>query len=179
MRAQEWTKKRKDSEVTTEIRFPEKTRLIGKETGSFYRDAFVVRTTKPDLDSKQVYHAIFGYLPKPVQGLLKIRNSIVKWLGFKASDTGMSLPLKEMSEGRQAGFLTIEMVSDAEVICAAYEKHMDMWLSVMRLSEHEYALSTLVNLKTTSGRIYMTVIKPFHKMVVTYSIRQALKAGRI
>lgn len=165
--------------MTTEIRFPEKTRLIGKETGSFYRDAFVVRTTKPDLDSKQVYHAIFGYLPKPVQGLLKIRNSIVKWLGFKASDTGMSLPLKEMSEGRQAGFLTIEVVSDTEVICAAYEKHMDMWLSVMRLSEHEYALSTLVNLKTTSGRIYMTVIKPFHKMVVTYSIRQALKAGRI
>lgn len=165
--------------MISEIEFPAKTGLIGKETERFYRDAFVIKTTRPDLESKQVYHAIFGYLPKSVQGLLKIRNSIVKWLGFKATETEMSLPLEEISEGRQAGFLTLEVVSDTEVICAAYEKNMDMWLSVMRLSEDEYAVLTLVNLKTTSGRIYMTVIKPFHKIVATYSIRQALKAGRI
>lgn len=54
---------------------------------------------------------------------------------------------------------------------------MDMWLSVMRLSDNEFALSTLVNLKTRSGKIYMAFVKPFHKFVAKYCLRQALKRG--
>jgi len=54
-----------------------------------------------------------------------------------------------------------------------------MWLSVLKLSEQEFAISTLVNLKTTSGKVYMILIKPFHKLVAKHCIKQALRAGRI
>ena len=165
--------------MISEIDFPKKTHLNGKESSSFYRDSFKVKVTKGELEPKHVYHGIFAYLPKPVQWLLKLRNSIMKWFGFSASNTEMSLSLEEIEAGKKAGFLTIELVSDSEIVCGAYEKNMDMWLSVLRISDGEFAISTLVNLKTRSGKVYMAFIKPFHKFIAKYSIKQALKAGRI
>ncbi len=110
---------------------------------------------------------------------MKIRNSIVKHLGFSVSNTEMSLPIEDIKEGKTAGFLTIEHVSSVELVCASYEKNMDMWLSVSKISNDQYAVSTLVNLKTKTGKVYMLVIKPFHKLIAKYCINQALKSGRI
>ncbi|MGH1485572.1 MAG: DUF2867 domain-containing protein [Cellvibrionaceae bacterium] len=159
--------------------FPTETQINGKELNSYYRDSFKVNVNKVDLDAKHVYHSIFGFLPKPVQFALSLRNIIVKPFGLAASNTEMSLPLENIKAGKKAGFLTIETVSDSEVVCGAYEANMDMWLSVLRLSEQEFSVSTLVNLKTKTGRVYMAFIKPFHKLVAKYCIKQALKAGRI
>lgn len=165
--------------MITEIDFPIKTEIYGKERESFYRDSFSVTVSKEGLGARQVYHSIFGHLPASVQLALRARNSVAKLLGFSASNTGMSITLEEIQSGKSAGFLTIESASDSEVVCRAYEKNMDMWLSVLKISDREFAVSTLVNMKTRSGRIYMAFIKPFHKLVAKHSIREALKAGRI
>jgi|TARA_B100000745_G_scaffold75347_1_gene45570 hypothetical protein len=163
----------------SEIQFPQKTTIQNKASAPYYRDAFKVVVTKHGLEAKQVYHGIFGFIPKPVQWALKLRNALVKWIGFAASDTEMALPLEEIATGKKAGFLVIEGVTEEELVCGAYEKNMDIWLSVLRLSEQEFAISTLVNLKTRSARWYMALIKPFHQRIAKYTIRQALKAGRI
>ncbi|WP_415903755.1 DUF2867 domain-containing protein [Neptuniibacter sp. QD48_55] len=165
--------------MISEIEFPSKTTIYGKESESYYRDSFQVSVRHNGLNAKDVYHRIFGYMPKSMQLALKIRNAVVKMFGFSASSTEMSLSLNEIEEGRKAGFLNIELVTDGEVVCGAYEPNMDMWLSVMKTSDHEFAVSTLVNLKTKSGKIYMAMIKPFHKVVAKYCIHQAIKAGRL
>lgn len=54
-----------------------------------------------------------------------------------------------------------------------------MWISVLKLSEQKFAVSTLVKLKTKTGKVYMTFIKPFHKLVAKYCIKQTLSASRI
>lgn len=162
-----------------EINFPSETDVNGKEQDTFYRDSFVFTVSKNELRAKDVYHSIFGFLPKPVQWALALRNKIVKYLGFAASNTEMSLALKDIEAGKKAGFLTIESVNDSEIICAAYEDNMDMWLSVLKRSHNTFAVSTLVNLKTPSGKVYMAIIKPFHKLVAKYCIQRAINAGRI
>lgn len=165
--------------MVSEIEFPVETKINGKELNSYYRDSFKVQVNKVDLEAKNVYHSIFGHLPKPVQLALSLRNSIVKYIGFSARNAEMSLPLEDIEPGKKAGFLIIESVEPDEVICGSYEPNMNMWLSVLRLSEQEFAVSTLVNLKTKTGKMYMVFIKPFHKLVAKYCIKQALKAGRI
>lgn len=165
--------------MVSEIAFPPETKINGKELDSYYRDSFKVKVNKTELDAKHVYHSIFGFLPKPVQLALSFRNSIVKYFGFSASNTEMSLPLEDIEAGKKAGFLIIESVEPSEIICGAYEPNMDMWLSVLKLSDQEFSISTLVNLKTKTGKVYMTLIKPFHKFVAKYCINKALKAGRI
>ena len=170
---------RKGNKMISEIEFPSTTTINGKESENYYRDSFQVTVRHNDLNAKDVYHRIFGYLPKSIQIALKIRNAVVKVFGFSASSTEMSLSLDEIEEGRKAGFLNIELVTDTEVVCGAYEPNMDMWLSVMKTSDQAFAVSTLVNLKTKSGKIYMALIKPFHKIVAKYCIRQAIKEGRL
>lgn len=165
--------------MISETDFPSTTEINGKESDVYYRDSFRVMVKPQNLEAKQVYHRIFGFIPTPVQWAFKLRNSVVKWLGFSVSNTEMSLPLDDIQVGKKAGFLTVEYVSELEIVCGAYEKNMDMWISVLRLDNQEFAISTLVNLKTKSGKIYMALIKPFHKMVAKYTIKQAIKAGRI
>ncbi len=165
--------------MISEIEFPAVTKIHGKEQGSYYRDSFKFKINQSDLKAKHVYHGIFGFLPKPVQLALSLRNNLVKYFGFSASNTQMSLPLADIEAGKKAGFLTIESVVDSEIICGAYEANMDMWLSVLMLSKQEFAVSTLVNLKTRTGKIYMAIVKPFHKVIAKYCIKQALKSGRI
>lgn len=165
--------------MISEMDFPVNTRINGKERNAFYRDSFKVAVSKSNLEAKHVYHGIFGFLPKPVQLAFRFRNAIVKYLGFSTSETKMSVPLESIAEGNKAGFLTIEFVEQGEVVCGAYENNMDMWISVLKLSEQEFSISTLVNLKTRSSKMYMAVIKPFHKIVAKYCIKQALTAGRI
>ncbi|MGF1753806.1 DUF2867 domain-containing protein [Vibrio makurazakiensis] len=159
--------------------FPTDILINGKESTDYYRDSFSVQVNRNELSSVDVYHAIFGYMPKPVQVAMDIRNVVMTRLGFKGATSNMSLPLDEIKEGEKAGFLTFELVSEKEVVTSSSEKNMDLWLSVAKLSDDEFAVSTLVNLKTRSGKIYMSFIKPFHKVVATYSIRSALKSGRI
>ena len=114
-----------------------------------------------------------------MQLALKVRNTIVKPLGFEVSNTNMSLPIEQIAEGNKAGFLSFENVSENEVVCGAYEKNMDMWVSVLKISDNGFAVSTLVNLKTTTGRLYMALIKPFHKIIAKHGIKQAIKTGRL
>jgi frataxin-like iron-binding protein CyaY len=165
--------------MVREMDFPSKTKINGKELNAYYRDSFKVHVSNNNLEAKHVYHAIFGFLPKPVQLALALRNFIVKHLGFSVTNTEMSLPLEDIKVGNKAGFLTIELVDVSEVICAAYEPNMDMWLSVLKLSENEFSISTLVNLKTKAGKVYMVFIKPFHKLVAKHCINQAIKSGRL
>jgi len=165
--------------MVSEIEFPKQTKINGKEQTPYYRDSFRVTVNKANLEAKNVYHGIFGFLPKPVRLALIFRNCVVKYFGFAASNSEMSLPLEDVKTGSKAGFLIIDSVEPLEVICGSYESNMDMWLSVLKLSEQEFTVSTLVNLKTKKGNVYMAFIKPFHKLVAKYCIKQALRAGRI
>jgi len=160
--------------MVTECPFPTNTQLVGKESECYFRDAYQFRCTKTKLKPKQVYHAIFATLPIPVQFAMKLRNTIMSLFGFTASNEQMCVPLEQLIEGKQAGFLTVEMISDQEMICAAYEKNMDMWISVTKVNEMEFRVSTLVNMKTNSGKIYLFVIKPFHRFVAKYAIKMAI-----
>jgi hypothetical protein len=162
-----------------EIEFPKDTQLSGKETKSYYRDAFKFKTSKVNLEPKNVFHGIFGHFSKIIRWLFKFRNSIMKWFGFSASNSEMNFALADMKVGAKVGFLQIESITSSEIVCGAYEKNMDMWVSVLKLPNNEFGISTLVNLKTKSGKVYMAFIKPFHKIMAKYAINEALRSGRI
>lgn len=54
-----------------------------------------------------------------------------------------------------------------------------IWISVLKISESEYTVSTLVNMKTIASRVYLYIIKPFHKVLAKYAIKHAIKQKRI
>lgn len=162
-----------------ETHFPEKSALYDKQFEYSFRDAYLVLTRKESLDAIRVYYEVFSSLPKPVNSLMELRNTIAAFLGFESGSAKMCGELEDIYVGQQAGFLTFEAVSTTEVIATAVEDNMQIWISVLEVSTSEYVISTLVHLKTKSSRWYMKIIQPFHKWVAKYTVKQAIKQNRL
>ena len=161
------------------VAMPKNLRVTKIESGSVYHDTFEFNSMSQCVNAKQAYFAIFGYLPKSVQRLLKLRNWIVSFFGFNATNTQMSSSYDDIETGKQAGFLRYTHVSKQEVVSFAEEPNIAIWLSLKNQGGSIFTVSTFVSLKTKRGKIYMTLIKPFHRFVAPYCIRSALVAGRI
>lgn len=155
-----------------------KDKLSKLEQAPFFRDALVSRLNKSELSAQEIQYAIFGYMPKWVHILMKVRNQIVKKLGFSVGTNGMSSEKKVLKEGDQVGFMKIKSITPTEVICFAQDKHMDFYLSVVK-KDTQATISTLVNQKTLLGRLYVNAIIPFHYVVARAVIANAVKAKRI
>ncbi|RQW62661.1 DUF2867 domain-containing protein [Vibrio viridaestus] len=143
-----------------------------------YVDSFEVVVSR-ELSAKLVYYAIFAYLPKSIQLALVVRNKLVSLFGFRPSLTVLSVPVEDLSAGTQCGDLIFYRVDDDEVICATNERHLDIWLSVQRVGNQMYAVTTLVNTHSWLGRLYLMVIRPLHKLVARQAILSALNHQRL
>jgi hypothetical protein len=153
--------------------------LAKKMKKPYYCDAFDF-TSKKGMDVIEVHFAIFGFLPQWVIKLMKVRNFAARKIGFPYQEKIVMAPLsKNYVVGEKAGFLTVESVGVNEVVLSAYDKHMDIWISVMNTSDQKFRVSTLVNIKSKKGKTYMLVIKPFHKLVARKSIEDAIRKSRI
>lgn len=152
---------------------------LGKlEQAPFFRDALVSPISKTELTAQQIQHAIFGYMPKWIHILMKVRNLIVSKLGFEVGVNSMSSDRNSLQEGDQVGFMNIKSITATEVICFAEDKHMEFYLSVSK-NEKQATISTLVNQKTLIGRLYVNAIIPFHYVIARAVIANAVKAKRI
>ncbi len=159
--------------------FPHDLNIPCKSHFPCYQDAFLVTTTKQSLSATQVYFAIFAELPKGVTLLLRIRNKIVRYFAFKASESTMAGSLDNIRVGQKAGFLKYVYVSELEVVSFCEERNMAMWLSVKRVEDNSFVIATRVELRTWQARIYMALIKPFHRVIAPVCIRSALRQGKI
>ena len=175
LRRRFWQSSRAPSKVTATA-FP---RNIAKSDGDCYRDAFLVTAQKANLTAKQTYFAIFAELPSWVKSLLMLRNKIARRFGFAATDNTMGSTFSEMKTGAKAGFLRYQLVNDEQVITTSEEPNMAIWLTVLRVAQDQFIVATEVELKTVKGRVYMALIKPFHRFIAPFCIRYALKKGRI
>lgn len=82
---------------------------------------------------------------------MSFRNKIMSLFGFK-TEIKYSNNIKDIQVGNKVGFFTIYYIDEHEII--AGEKDTDL------------TVTTLVQYNNFFGKVYMTFVKPFHKMVV-------------
>lgn len=165
--------------MVSEVNFPTNTFLNGKESDSYYRDAFAVKSRRTNLGAKYVYHSVFAFLPNFIQSIIRILSRIVKIFGFSGFGCPVFFEYNAIYKGRKIGPLTFDKINGKELVVVADEKHMDIWVSVLKVTETKFIISTLINFKTKRGRIYMKIMKPFHQFLTKFSIKQAMKSRRI
>lgn len=106
---------------------------------------------------------------------MSLRNQIVEPFGFKVQEI-QSLPSAELLKtSKGEGLHQVEHLDDQEIICSSAEKHMQVWLSVVKRSERQFTLSTMVATHSAIGKAYLNVVIPFHKVVAMASVRAMLK----
>ena len=131
-------------------------------------------STTNHIDSLDIIaNKIFGSEPVWITFLFKIRNFVMKLFGFKTEiptniDTTFNI-------GSFVGFFEIYSIQQNEIVLGADDKHLKFRVSIYNSEEENYNIkvTTLVEYLNTFGKIYMTVIKPFHLLVVKAMVKNA------
>lgn len=137
--------------------------------GCDFADAFSVVVARHDLDARELSAAFFSTPPAWIATLLATRNAIMRRLGYKAPKIHRGFPVLRESE--------------TEVVSGLDDGHLD-FRALMRIDAEaggsRITLTTAVATHNWIGRAYLTLIMPFHKLIVRNMVRrmaQRIEAG--
>lgn len=136
-------------------------------------------------DLVEIYWAIFAHSPDWVTWLMNTRNRIVGVFGLKTArpdedKSAHPLPTRDKIEvGKRLGMFTLLQLNENQLVTGENDNHLDFRISLTWAGPQTIRLTTVVNTHNTLGKIYMAIIKPFHKLIVRTVINRALKAGRL
>lgn len=133
--------------------------------GCDFADAFSVTVPRRGLDARTLSADFFSTPPAWAGALMDLRNAIMGRLGYKAPKIRKGFPvLRESAE---------------EVVSGLDDGHLN-FRALMRVEPHingsRITLTTAVATQNWIGRCYLTVIMPFHKLIVR-SMMQRMAAG--
>ena len=122
---------------------------------------------------EKVAKLIFDTSPKWVSNLFRLRNWIVKFFGLKT--TAPADYHTKFEVGGYVKFFKIYYIADNEVIMGADDKHLNFRVLICNTNSerHNIKVTTLVKFNNSFGKFYMTLVKPFHRLVVMKMVSQA------
>jgi len=154
---------------------PEKS-LVTKDFENYnYCDLFTAET-KLDDTVDNITSKIFK-LPGWIVFLLGLRNSIVKIFDLKIDDKEDFQFLDYYPVGSRAVVFTVIDRNENEIVMAENDKHLDFRVSVLlekKEKETLVHLTTLVKFNNFGGKLYFTIIKPFHKVIIKSVLKRII-----
>lgn len=146
--------------------------LSGILPGAQFADAYALSVYGTPLTALEATQLAFGSAPGWINRLLQLRNVLVSPFGLKAGEkTGK--PFIE-----KAGIFPVLSKTPDRVILGLNDKHLDFRLLVDVKDSgggmQTVTASTLVKTHNAFGRMYLTFVKPFHRMIVPVMLRQLI-----
>ncbi|MEZ6853235.1 DUF2867 domain-containing protein [Halodesulfovibrio aestuarii] len=151
-----------------------------------YIDSYQLIMSNPDkLSIDTVANIIFASdPPKWQKALTRLRDSIVGFFGLK---TGMpSESPQPQSDPTQSqlvdkiGLFPVINRSDSEIVMELDDKHLLFRASLLmrklqNSDQYSVFLTTIVQFHNLWGRMYFFPVKPFHRIIVTQSLKRLLR----
>lgn len=139
-------------------KLPAHSNLWSHHSDGDFLDCYSCASTLPPQQAVELAFTMPGW----VDGLLKLRNSLVKPLGLK---TGI--------DNRDAGdaIFPITYESDSELLLGTNDSHLNFRIAVLQHEGRVY-MSTWVHPHNWLGRAYLQVVMPFHVMICRGSIKR-------
>ena len=128
-----------------------------------FTDTFALRLPPGSSRDVEDWHRslITAGSPPWVAALMAVRNRVAQALGLdtagRSSDT--------------SPFTLLKRIGDILVV-SADDKHLD-FRGVLRVVGDELQCATVVHEHNATGRVYFTVVKPFHRRIVPALLRRA------
>jgi len=131
-----------------------------------YTDCFETEIAdKPHISPEELFDSVFVRHARWVSHLFRLRNALVKPLGLQTDTSFADLILERDEE---------------EIILGKRDRHLTFHISLFCSQKHDgrqtIAVATFVKYRNLSGRIYFTVIGPFHRRIVRSSLRRAIRS---
>jgi hypothetical protein len=166
------------------IDVPQACELAGTLTGSYFHDSYAVLVDTDGRSAMALYLAVAGRTPRWVEVLMDVRNRVVGMVGLKnlgqLGAVSAAKPASAYRVGDRVGIFSLLHLSEDEVVLGDSDKHLDVKVSVHK-SAHgagaSVAVSTVVHVHNTLGKMYMFFVAPVHKRIVrTMLARVPLRA---
>jgi hypothetical protein len=165
---------------------PTQSLLFPDHTKYDYSDSyeFLLRDPKNEISLLDIGKRFISPGPKWVGQLLALRNKIAGLFNLKTPNdkNGTThIPNAQWEIGNRMGIFKIFDKTPNEFILGEDDSHLSFRVSLL-LSPHHADLSkkivtvtTVVIYHNTLGRIYFFFVKPFHKKIVTASLKRNFK----
>ena len=136
--------------------------------GAQFADAFCIEITDPDLDARRAAERMMARQPRWAEALLTLRNLLVAPLGLKTS--GRADVPRDL-----IGIFPVVSETPGRLIAGFNDRHLDFRVVVDVTapgSIRQVTATTVVKTHNWLGRTYLSVIMPFHRLIVPALLRQ-------
>jgi uncharacterized membrane protein len=146
--------------------------------GSDLADAYAVALPNrqaASMDMESLARILLGSQPGWAKSLMVLRDAIVARFGIKTA--------QQLSNGAggRIGIFRIYGVTQDEIIVGEDDSHLDFRLSMLRSKDGGphgcITLTSVVHCHNRVGRTYIMLIRPFHKLIVRYTLTRAARGG--
>lgn len=160
---------------------PAESRIAALFPGADLADAFAVplpagASGRPIEDLAE---AVLGNPPVWLRSLLAVRDGVMVRFGVKT--TAMLRARAVGSGAARVNFFPILSQTADEIILGEDDRHLDFRASILVRDRsgggQELVMTTVVHCHNRLGRAYLRAILPFHRLVVTSSLRRAVRRG--
>jgi hypothetical protein len=137
--------------------------------GAQFADAFSIRTATTNLTAREAAERMVGRSPWWVETLMKLRDLIVAPLGLKTATVARHADVAKV------GFFPVLDETAQRMVLGFNDSHLDFRVVVDVAdvsSGQRVTATTIVLMHNWIGRTYITIIKPFHRMVVRSMLKQ-------
>ncbi|MFZ6747706.1 DUF2867 domain-containing protein [Undibacterium sp. Ren11W] len=160
---------------------PSESVIAGALAGADFYDCYQMPLRNDQLSALELYLRIVAITPAWVNTLMALRNRVVALVGLKnlghLGAVSHTKPASAYRVGDRVGIFCLLHLSDDEIILGDSDKHLDVKLSLCKqtLGQHKYAaLSTVVHIHNTLGRVYMFFVGPAHKIIAPATLARGL-----
>jgi hypothetical protein len=165
------------------VSVPDDSRVAGMYAAPYLADAYAIRLPEDAItDPELLARFLFAHQPSWVAWLLSMRDVLVARFGIKTTRQ-LRMSSRPASNERVDIFRIYEPRPN-EIILGEDDRHLDFRVSVMRemralsTGPRPYLIvSTVVHCHNRLGRTYITLIAPFHRLVVESGLRRAARLG--
>jgi Protein of unknown function (DUF2867) len=136
--------------------------------GAQFVDAFSLDVDGRTLDARQAAQKMFARSPAWIDALLRLRNMIVAPLGLKTS--GANEKARET-----IGLFPVLSETPDRLVAGFNDRHLDFRVVVDVATfpdNQQVTATTLVLTHNLLGRVYLSIILPFHRLIVPAMLRQ-------
>lgn len=142
--------------------------------GSDFADAWQLDGLPPD-DAATIAARAFGAAPRWVDALLALRNLMVGPFGLK---TGKEHAPKDKA---LVGIFPVISERPDQIVLGLDDRHLDfrVVVDVVPVQGRTIAATATTYVRTHNrfGRLYLMVVKPFHRVIVPAMLRRAVVSG--
>ena len=132
-----------------------------------------------------IFFGIFAHHPLWMKLLLIVRNKVASLAGLDAPNASEILHVEVKDRyvvGEKIGVWPIFWLSEDEIVAGRNNRHMDFRLSVLKIPDGDgtsVVVSTVCTVHNVPGKLYLSLVVPFHRYGVRKLMANALAARRL